>query len=366
MQIKKYFAPTLKEALENMKRELGEEAIVLSTRTLEGNPKVGQERMFEITAGLDSESIVPDKEVEQPKKSFEDELRKMSERFEKKPQANKLFQDRIAAYKKNEEKDNELSEKVKEILIERDVDSKYVNKILKQFDEYAAFINETNYEQYILSTIAALIPTSGFELQKKGFPKIISLVGPTGVGKTTCIAKLAVISKILHNLDIGLISIDTYRLGAIDQLKIFSEISNIDFGVAYEPTDLVKLVEKYKKKDLIFIDTAGRSQNNTLLLEDIKKFTSCIKIDETYLVLNSSASGKTLMDVAEKFNILNYSSLIFTKLDEAVTYGAIFNIANEMKVPIKYLTNGQTIPDDILAADPEFIANLIYSGRINQ
>jgi len=211
-----------------------------------------------------------------------------------------------------------------------------------------------------------MIPTSNFEVKKSKKPTIVSLVGPTGVGKTTCIAKLAVISKILHNLDVGLISIDTYRLGALDQLKIFSEISAIDFFVAYEPSDMVSLISKMRKKDLIFIDTVGRSQNQPSQLKGIQDFLSTVKMDDTYLVLNSTATSKNLIDVAEKFKSLNYNGLIFSKLDEAVTFGNILNITYKFDTPIKYLTNGQVIPDDIIAADPDFIANMIYSGKITQ
>jgi len=226
-------------------------------------------------------------------------------------------------------------------------------------------VDNANKEEYIISTLASMIPTSDFELNGEGKPKVISLVGPTGVGKTTCIAKLAVISKILHNLDIGLISIDTYRLGALDQLKIFSEISNIDFLVAYEPNDVAKFLKKFKKKDIVFIDTVGRSQNNKKLLNTINDFLKKVNIDETYLVLNSTSDYKIILDVAEKFKVLNYDAVIFSKLDEAISYGNIFNFVNQIDVPIKYLTNGQVIPDDIIAADSEFIANMVYSGKIN-
>lgn len=371
MQIKKYFAPTLKEALEVMKKELGEEAIVLSTKVLEGNPKLRQEKMFEITAGIEdindpnSQQANTENNIKEPKKNFQEELSQISQKI-KTPKINNFNKNKIDAYKKNEKEEDWYSEKIKEILLQRDIEPKLVNRILTQFNQYAAFINQDNYEQYLISTISAMLPTSDFELKKKNKATIIGLIGPTGVGKTTCIAKLAVISKILHNLDVGLISIDTYRLGAIDQLKIFSEISNIELGIAYEPADLVKLIEKFKKKDIIFIDTAGRSQNNQNLLEDIKKFLSVIRLDEIYLVLNSSSATKTLLDVAEKFSIFDYNGLIFTKLDEAVTFGSLFNLVNTINVPIKYLTNGQTIPDDILGADPDFISNLIYTGQINQ
>jgi flagellar biosynthesis protein FlhF len=260
---------------------------------------------------------------------------------------------------------NRSLQQIREELLDRDVNIDIVDKVIKKVDQYSPFVNESNKEDYLLSTLGSLIPTSEFELNKGDNPTIITLVGPTGVGKTTCIAKLAVISKILHNLDIGLISIDTYRLGALDQLKIFSEISNIDFLVAYEPNDLAKFIKKFRKKDVIFIDTVGRSQNNSKLLRTINDFLKSVEVDETYLVLSSTSDFKVMLDVADKFSVLEYDALVFSKLDEAISFGNIVNLVNKVNVPIKYLTNGQVIPDDIIAADSQFIANMIYSGKLN-
>ncbi|MBI9073171.1 MAG: flagellar biosynthesis protein FlhF [Melioribacteraceae bacterium] len=371
MQIKKYLAPTLKEAISKMKDQLGEEAIVLSTRVLEGDARLGLKKMFEITAGSDenlpdnlysknTEPIVDDSI------NFDNELAKLSERiFKSKSDTTPDIFKKIDEVRKSKNLNLDLNE-IKDLLIQRDVDEFNVRKILSQLERYKAFLNDENIDNYVVSTIASMIPTEKFEFSKNSRPHVISLVGPTGVGKTTCIAKLAVISKILHNLDIGLISIDTYRLGALDQLKIFSEVSDIEFLVAYDPADVKSGMEKFKKKDLVFIDTVGRSQKNITHLEEIKKFTSSVKVDETYLVLNTTVTSKTMIDVAEKFKVLNYTGLVFSKLDEAVSFGNILTVASKFNTPIKYLTNGQVIPDDIVSADPEFIANLIYSGKVSQ
>ncbi len=420
MQIRKFLAPSLKKAIEKMKVELGDEAVVLSTRMLNG---ANQKKMFEVTAGLETDTNT-DNLHETPvnieknksggninseirdtfKNNFESEIKinfkqqkeKLNEKrlneeelskgkfqtknkmdftggnkkfpFNEKINAEKINAEKVNAEKINKSNTtiNNVINEIEEILISHDVEKRFVDKISTQLNRYQNLLTPENIDQYTISVLSAMIPTEGFEVTKKRKPKIIGMVGPTGVGKTTCIAKLALISKILHKLDVGLITIDTYRLGALDQLKVFSEVSNIDLLIAYDPEELKKHVNKFKNKDLIFVDTVGRSQNDKSHLQDVAKFLSVVKLDENYLVLNSTGTSKYMIDVATKFRILNYNGLIFSKIDEAVTYGSLLNVANITATPIKYLTNGQVIPDDIIAADSEFIANLIYSGKVNQ
>jgi flagellar biosynthesis protein FlhF len=369
MQIKKFKGRTLKEAIANMKSELGDEAFVLTTKVIDNFSDGLEQKLFEITASIDEQESVNNEKFNDIKhnsipKDFQTEMKKLTEKIYG---VSKDVKNTSAKETKSINK-NSLNgdlEKIKSNLLDKDINLEITDTVISKIRQYAPFVDEANKEDYLVSTLGSMIPTSNFELSKQSRPKVITLVGPTGVGKTTCIAKLAVISKILHNLDIGLISIDTYRLGALDQLKIFSEISNIDFLVAYEPSDIPKFMKKFKNKDIVFIDTVGRSQNNQKLLNSINDFLKKVKVDETYLVLNSTSDYKVMVDVAKKFKVLKYDALVFSKLDEAISYGNIVNLVNEVKTPIKYLTNGQVIPDDIIAADSEFIANLVYTGKLN-
>ncbi|MBZ0182637.1 MAG: flagellar biosynthesis protein FlhF [Melioribacteraceae bacterium] len=373
MQIKKFRAASLKDAISLMKEQLGEEAVVLSTKVYEGDLKLGKKKEFEITAGFDDEPktkdfLIDDNEpisFPNSSKNFETELKKLTNKIygaanqtkDKKPEKEIISAEKL----KNKKAFSDFQEVI-DILKYKEVDDLLINTIVNQLKKYSMFLNKENIDNYVLSTISSMIPTSEFKITKGKTPKTIALIGPTGVGKTTCIAKLAVISKILHNLDIGLISIDTYRLGALDQLKIFAEVSNIDFLVAYEPSEMKSLMQKLKKKDLVFIDTVGRSQKNTSLLKGINDYLNEVNIDEKYLVMSTTSTTKNMIDVADKFKSIKYDGFVFTKIDEAVTYGNILNVVNKFNTPIKYLTNGQVIPDDIIAADPDFIANLIYTG----
>ncbi len=393
MQIKKYLAPTLKEASEKMKEELGDEAVVLSTRIVEGVAKFGENKVFELTAGIEedfdksaAEKAVPEEQAAQEKRpDFAEELKKLTEKIyaakaksAEEPEGIKIRKSETLVAKPKMAKsfggkyvategrfDKEIKEVI-ETLFLREVQKKIIMTIVDQLKKYDGFAQTESIDSYVLSSMASMIPTGSFEIPKSDKTKVIALVGPTGVGKTTCIAKLAIISKILHNLDVGLISVDTYRLGAIDQLRIFSEVSNIDLLVAYEPEETAKLLNTFKKKDVVFIDTAGRSQNNLDSLKKTKVYLDAAKVDETFLVMNTTSATKTLLDVMEKFKVLDYKSLIFTKVDEAASYGNILNAVNTNKYPVKFLTNGQTIPDDIIAADPDMIAKLVYTGKLNK
>lgn len=369
MQIKKFIAPTLKEATEQMKKELGGEAIILGTRVIEGDRRFNSKKMFEITAGIDkdvAQTFTKSTKIsdEPLKQSIDKELEKLTKKIfaadKELPTGSKSKNEKIPVSNKKIEK--ELDE-FYELLVEREVQKNIVNTLINQLKNYDGLLGETNLESYLIAGMASLIPTKEFKVKKNKTTKV-ALVGPTGVGKTTCIAKLAVISKIIHKLKVGLISIDTYRLGAIDQLRIFSEISDIDMAVAYEPGDMPKLIKKFKDKDLIFIDTVGRSQRSSENLNKIKEYLDNAGVDETILVVSATSSFRTLNDVAQKFKVLNYSSAIFSKADEAVTYGNILNLSSNFNLPIVFLTNGQVIPDDIISVNSEYLANLIYSGKL--
>lgn len=374
MKIKKFLAPTLREASEKMKSEFGDEAIILGTRVVNKQLSHGVVKLFEITSGIEEETekVLVDSEVDAASGNngeldFKAELSSISQKISNKKGHNSLLNildtEKISSFKKDKKLTRELLNTAIENLLHKEIEKPIVKTIVSHLKKSQSLINDNNLENYIISTIASLVNTSSFEIERKGKPKVVAMVGPTGVGKTTCIAKLAAISKILHNLNIGIISIDTYRLGAIDQLRIFSDISNIDMLVAYEPSDMPKLLKQLKNKDIVFIDTAGRSQKNRKDLDGTKHFLKQINIDETYLVLSSTSSTKNLMDTANKFQLFDYDSLIFTKIDESVTYGNMLNVMVEFNVPIIYLTNGQVIPDDIISADSESIANMIYTGK---
>jgi flagellar biosynthesis protein FlhF len=371
VKVKKFVAATLKEATALMKKELGSDAFILSTRVINKKTDFGIQKHFEITSGIEEEldSVLAEVDNQIPKaNSFSDELRSLQKKVIGNPTKLNTNEESIIIApisKKREQINAEQLKQYVDKLIYQEVSKPIIKLIVNQIKKSMEFINPSNIEDYVITALSSLISTTNFEIKKRGKQKIVAVVGPTGVGKTTCIAKLAAISKILNNLKIGIISIDTYRLGAIDQLRIFSEVSNIDMLVAYEPSEMPALIKKFSDKDLIFIDTAGRAQRNVKELEKTKEFLNIAKVDEIYLALSATNSTKNLVDVAKKFELFNYSAIVVTKIDEGVVFGNILNVIVNSQKPLIYLTNGQVIPDDIIAADSDYVAKMVITGNIS-
>ena len=194
-----------------------------------------------------------------------------------------------------------------------------------------------------------------FEKEKEskslGQPKIIFLVGPTGVGKTTTLQKLAAPFAI-RNKDVGLITIDTYRLAAPEQLEAYASVIDVPVLTAFSKEELHGFVDNYSNKDYIFIDTVGRSPSDIAEIKEISSFIKELRMNtEVQLVISATTKEKDILKIINNFKILDFDKIIFTKLDETYTLGPIFNIMQSCKVPISYFTNGQNVASDIMKAD---------------
>ena len=192
--------------------------------------------------------------------------------------------------------------------------------------------------------------------------KKVALVGPTGVGKTTTIAKLAADFSLRKGKDVALITIDTYRIAAVEQLRTYADIINVPLEVVLTPSEIKNAIAKHKHRDLILIDTAGRSQKNAMQMLELQSFIEAIEPDETHLVLSTTSNCKNMKDIIERFHLLSVDKVIFTKLDEAVTFGLILNVMSKLNKTLSYVTMGQNVPDDIAITDPHTLAKLIVEG----
>lgn len=192
-------------------------------------------------------------------------------------------------------------------------------------------------------------------------PKIVCLVGPTGTGKTTSVIKLATHPKFYGKNKVGLITIDTYRVAAAAQLKTFAALARLPLEIAYEPEDFAAALQRLRDRDVILVDTAGRSPMNARHLDDLKQFFAIAKPDEVHLVLPISMRSDNLIDAVTNFSILPVNNLIVSKVDETRRLGNIVNVGKKIDLPISFLTNGQKVPDDIQLADKNLIADLILN-----
>ncbi|MEK7826069.1 MAG: hypothetical protein AAB266_06550, partial [Nitrospirota bacterium] len=206
------------------------------------------------------------------------------------------------------------------------------------------------------------INVTGPILNKEKDRKLALFMGPTGVGKTTTIAKLAAHYAIKEKKRVRLITLDTYRIGAIEQLKIYAKIIGLSVDIAFSGRELADLV-KVDDADLILIDTAGRSQRDRLQMSELREvFKYNIPI-ETYLLLSATTKERDLSDIVESFKSLPVDRLIFTKLDETTTFGPLLNTMVKAKKPIAYLTAGQRVPEDIEVATSKKITDLILGNK---
>jgi len=193
----------------------------------------------------------------------------------------------------------------------------------------------------------------------RGKQKIIALIGPTGVGKTTTIAKLAAIGGLTKKRKVGLITLDDKRIGAIAQLEVYARILGVQMEVASSQEEVKKSLKKLKRKDIILIDTPGISQKDTRQLGELRDLLDNVRPVEVHLLLSAVTKEKDFIRILEKFRVMPIDSLIFTKLDESSEYGDLLNQLIRTKIPVSYFTNGPQVPEDIEVATLEKLVDLI-------
>jgi flagellar biosynthesis protein FlhF len=187
----------------------------------------------------------------------------------------------------------------------------------------------------------------------------VALVGPTGVGKTTTIAKLAANFRLRDGIRMGLVTVDTYRIAAVEQLRTYAEIIDLPMKVVTSPREMRRALDELSGLDLVLIDTAGRSPRDELKIQELKSLLAEAQVDEVHLVLSLVASPKSLQATAEKFAPAGTTAMILTKLDEAVGMGSLLSVARRVPLPVSYLTTGQDVPDDIEHASARRVARLV-------
>jgi flagellar biosynthesis protein FlhF len=188
---------------------------------------------------------------------------------------------------------------------------------------------------------------------------VVALVGPTGVGKTTTVAKLAASFKLVHGVRVGLVTVDTYRIAAIEQLRTYAEIIDLPLAVANDPGQMSRAIDEVGDVDMVFIDTAGRSPRDEVKIRELADFMTEARPDEIHLVLSAGGTERTLKSAVERFTQVRADRLILTKLDETESLGAVLGLLGQTNRPVSYITTGQAVPDDIEPADRMRLARLV-------
>lgn len=349
MQIKKFAADNINDALGLVKAEFGRDAVILSTKSLRGK---GVEVMAAADRTSSSGFRVPSSELKPETRNpeLETELKELKE----------MVGSLVSHVQKDEffngsKKLLELHKVMVSSGIDETLSFKFLQHLFKNVEDASVLV--TTLKQFLIRQIpVGKITDNGHK------PKVVMFVGPTGVGKTTTIAKLAAINSLQKGKKVALVTLDTYRIAAVEQLKVYAGIIGIPVHVADSPKEFTKIAGDIKGADLILVDTAGRSHKDRAQMEELRHIHSRDISLETHLVLSATAKEKDTIDIVRRYKDMQIDRLLFTKLDETSTYGSIFNAAVTSGKPLSYFTTGQRVPDDIEAAVPERIVDLILGA----
>ncbi|MCA9284776.1 MAG: flagellar biosynthesis protein FlhF [Phycisphaerales bacterium] len=253
-------------------------------------------------------------------------------------------------------------------LVAQDLASELASEIVAKVERELPVESLADHDavrQAVLRHLEELIPVADAPLPPAppdGRPITIALIGPTGVGKTTTLAKLAAAFKLRHGLRVGLVTCDTYRIAAVEQLRTYASIIGVPLYVAMTPEDMRNACAKLKDCDAVLIDTAGRSQNDTARIRDLRAFLDAAQPHEVHLVLSCTAGEKVLVREAEAFGVVGADKVVLTKLDEAVSFGMLVTTVRQVGKSISFLTTGQEVPDQIEVGRSRRLAELVLDG----
>lgn len=249
--------------------------------------------------------------------------------------------------------------------VSRKVAAQLVAGVVRDSD-LSALRNSRIFEERLKLEIRKLVPVTGGLAIEAGTCRIVTLCGPTGVGKTTNLAKLAAQFTVRERARVAMITADTYRIAAPEQLRVYANIIGVPLRVVNDLKEIKEALRDLQHYDLVFMDTAGNSQFNLEQINELKSLLQAVDPFETILALSANTHLEDLRSIVSNFKCLNPASILFTKIDETRQYGAMLTIMAEAGLPLAYLSNGQNVPDDIRVASSAIVANLIMEGKENR
>jgi flagellar biosynthesis protein FlhF len=410
MRVKKYVVDSMSDALQQIRTDLGKNAIILNTKPIKTGGFLGmfRKKQIEVIAAIDPNggdelehtkktqrftAVLPSAPVQpapvkEDAHSFAQALQAAT--LQTQPSAPNPAMSARVSEKQNERKDSTVSEELEEMRemlwkimmadekqsslpasfhslrrrlqsqeVAEDVLASIFERVLRELPA-EALQDENKVKRYAKETIIKMIEeASNAHGPLRETTAFVNFIGPTGVGKTTTLAKLAAESTLSRKKKIGMMTSDTYRIAAVEQLKTYANILNVPLKVVYSAEELSSTIERLDGCDVIFMDTAGRNYRNKEYVDEINKLLQSPLPSETFLVLSITAKQGDLEAVVQSFANVKVDKVIFTKTDETGTYGSILNLVIKYKLALSYFTIGQNVPDDIEVATPEKVAALL-------
>ncbi len=385
MIIKKFQGKTEEEAIALAKKELGDDVTILNSKNVKrkGLFSFLRKPLVEVNAAIEEEQerpivrpvikpstpqILPDPPsdpVVSNERGIEEKLESLHSLIEQ--QLSKESDDEGVRFEDGEDTNVKFMKLIYNTLIDNEVDEKYVNELL---DEVERLKTQKKSIDAVLSIIYQKMilmfgQPSGITPAEQG-PKLVYFVGPTGVGKTTTIAKLASKLSVNDKKKVVLLTTDTYRIAAAEQLHTYATILDTPFRVIYTSDEMVTAVNDYRDADYIMVDTAGHSHTNEVQKNSMLEFVQCVEEDvekEVFLVVSATTKYRDLLSIADAYAQLSDYKLIFTKLDETTTLGNLFNLRLHTGADMSYITCGQNVPNDIETFSPQSTVKQLLGGR---
>jgi len=365
LKMKKYTANTMPEAMKLIRKELGDDAVILSSKVVFSKGFLGlfKKKSIEVLAGMDTfeHSIIASEmpsmvSQEHPNVSVDiqrdlADLKQMVQKIQRPemlssyPTEMKTLMDFLEEQELSEELITSVSD---ELFVHHETNTEVAIEIEEQL-KIAKKLLKTQMEE---------LPFGGISYANK----YINILGPTGVGKTTTIAKMAARAVLEKKKKVGFITTDTYRIAAIEQLKTYAGLLQAPLEIVYNEKDLQEAMIKLNHLDIVFIDTAGRNYKETKFVRDLQKLIEFEVNTETFLVLSSTSKQKDMEVIIEQFSEFPIDKFIFTKVDETNTIGSIINLMVKYNKGLAYYTDGQEVPEDIVEADLEELLKLFLKG----
>ncbi len=377
MQVKTYLAPTKLEALLKIREELGPGAVILSERVVRKGGLFRRKPMVEIVAGLEEpQATTPDQSrprdpaverggVEPKGVEQYDPVQGRIRQLEREMREMRSLVQTMYVHLMGEELPTsptalaniEEGHPLMRPLLKAGVEPEIARDLLRRVPR----LPPNAAMDALQRTLIARIPIGGAIAREARTRQIVALVGPTGVGKTTTIAKLAAIHALDYNRQVALLSLDTYRIGAIEQLRTYAGIMNLPLHVATTAEEAQEGLELCRACDLVLIDTVGRSQRDEAHLNELHAALAPLNA-QVYLVLSATTDTAALEESFQRFSLFEPEALILTKVDEAARFGNCIHLCVRHPLPIAYFTTGQRVPEDIRIADARWLASKLLEG----